>query len=185
MSLGQVLVNRAMAADPIREVDWNAVYSDQLPRVYNYLRFRIGNETDAEELTSRTFENAWRSRNLYRRDLAGFSTWLFTIAQNAAIDHLRARRSHLPLETALEVASADSPHEEAERDSNLARLAVLMQRLSQRDQEVVALKYGANLTNREIARLTGLSESNVGTLLHRAVRELRSGWEPRENSHER
>jgi RNA polymerase sigma-70 factor, ECF subfamily len=166
------------------EVDWDAVYKNQLPRVYNYLRFRIGNEADAEELTSRTFEKAWRSRNLYRRDLAGFSTWLFTIAQNVALDHLRASRNHLPLEAAMEVVSLDTPHDDAERDSNLARLAALMRTLSQRDQEVVALKYGADLSNREIARLTGLSESNVGTLLHRAVRELRSGWESRESSHE-
>jgi RNA polymerase sigma-70 factor (ECF subfamily) len=54
-----------------------------------------------------------------------------------------------------------------------------MQQLSQRDQEVVALKYGAGLNNREIASLTGLGESNVGTLLHRAVHELRSGWDSR------
>lgn len=170
---------------PAGEVDWDAAYKDQLPRVYNYLRFRIGNETDAEELTSRTFEKAWRSRKLYRRDLAGFSTWLFTIAQNVAVDHLRSRRSHLPLEAALEIATHETPHGDAERDSDLARLAALMRHLSQRDQEIVALKYGADLTNRDIARLTGLSESNVGTLLHRAVRELRSGWESRESSHER
>lgn len=170
---------------PAGEVDWDSAYKDQLPRVYNYLRFRIGNESDAEELTSRTFEKAWRSRKLYQRNLAGFSTWLFTIAQNVAIDHLRAHRPHLPLDAALDVVTIDTPHDDAERDSNLARLATLMQRLSQRDQEVVALKYGADLTNREIARLTDLSESNVGTLLHRAVRELRSGWESRESNHER
>lgn len=178
-------MDRAMAGRPTREVDWDATYRDQLPRVYNYMRFRLGNDADAEELTSRTFEKAWRSRTQYRRDLAGFSTWLFTIAQNLAIDHLRAHRPHLPLEAALEVVSVETPHDEAERDSNLARLAALMERLCQRDQEVVALKYGADLSNREIARLTGLSESNVGTLLHRAVRELRSGWESQESSHER
>lgn len=178
-------MDRMMAWLPAGEVDWDAAYKDQLPRVYNYLRFRIGNETDAEELTSRTFEKAWRSRNLYRRDLAGFSTWLFTIAQNLAIDHLRSRRSHLPLEAALDVVTLQTPHDDAERDSDLTRLAALMRHLSQRDQEIVALKYGADLTNRDIARLTGLSESNVGTLLHRAVRELRSGWESRETRHER
>lgn len=169
-----------MAWLPVKDVDWNAVYKDQLPRVYNYLRFRIGNESDAEELTSRTFEKAWRGRKLYQRDLAGFSTWLFTIAQNVAIDHLRSSRPHLPLESAMEVVTLDTPHDDAERDSNLARLAALLRHLPQRDQEVVALKYGADLTNRDIARLTGLSESNVGTILHRAVRELRSGWDSRE-----
>ncbi|MET0535048.1 MAG: sigma-70 family RNA polymerase sigma factor [Steroidobacter sp.] len=173
-----------MAWHPLGEVDWDAAYKDQLPRVYNYLRFRLGNESDAEELTSLTFEKAWRSRKLYRRDLAGFSTWLFTIAQNAATDHIRTRRPHLPLEAAMEIVTLDTPHDDAEFDSNLARLAALMQHFSQRDKELVALKYGADLTNRQIARLTGLSESNVGTLLHRAVRELRSGWESRESSHE-
>lgn len=173
-----------MAWAAAREVDWDAVYKDQLPRVYNYLRFRIGNESDAEELTSRTFERAWRGRKLYQRDLAGFSTWLFTIARNVAIDHLRSSRPHLPLEAAGDVVTIETPHDDAEHDSDLARLAILMGRLSPRDQEVVALKYGADLTNREIAGLTGLGESNVGTLLHRAVRELRSGWDSRESSHE-
>ena len=174
------MVDRTMEWLGAPAVDWDAVYKDQLPRVYNYLRFRIGNASDAEELTSRTFEKAWRGRNLYQRDLAGFSTWLFTIAQNVAIDHLRSSRPHLPLEAAMEVVTLDTPHDDAERDSNLARLATLMRHLPQRDQEVVALKYGADLTNREIARLSGLSESNVGTILYRAVRELRSGWESRE-----
>jgi RNA polymerase sigma-70 factor, ECF subfamily len=171
------MVDRTMGWLATQQVDWDAVYKDQLPRVYNYLRFRIGNESDAEELTARTFEKAWRGRNLYQRDLAGFSTWLFTIAQNVAIDHLRSSRPHLPLEAAMEVATLHTPHDDAERDSNLARLGALMRHLPQRDQEVVALKYGGDLTNREIARLTGLSESNVGTILHRAVRDLRSGWE--------
>lgn len=169
-----------MAWLPTREVDWDAAYKDQLPRVYNYLRFRIGQQSDAEELTSRTFEKAWRGRNLYQRDLAAFSTWLFTIAQNVAIDYLRSSRPHLPLDAAMDVATLHTPHDDAEHDSNLARLAALMRHLPQRDHEVIALKYGADLTNREIARLTGLSESNVGTILHRAVRELRSGWESRQ-----
>lgn len=45
-----------------KNVDWNALYADQLPRVYNYFRFRLGRHTDIEELTSRTFEKAWRAR---------------------------------------------------------------------------------------------------------------------------
>ena len=72
------------------ELDWNAVYADQLPRVYNYFRFRIGRSHDVEELTARTFEKAWRARAKYRRNLAGFSTWLFAIARNVLTDHLRS-----------------------------------------------------------------------------------------------
>jgi Sigma-70 region 2 len=63
-------------------LDWDRIYLDLAPRVYNYFRYRLGREHDVEDLTSRAFEKAWAAREQYRRDLAGFSTWLFKIAQN-------------------------------------------------------------------------------------------------------
>jgi RNA polymerase sigma-70 factor (ECF subfamily) len=158
------------------EPDWDAVYAEQLPRVYNFFRYRLGNDAMAEDLTSRTFEKAWTARGRYRRDLAGFSTWLLAIARNVATDHLRAQRPHLPLEAAADVAAAGTPHDDVAKDSDLARLGALVQQLSLREQELVALKYGAEATNRIIAELTGLSESNVGTILHRVVQTLRRDW---------
>lgn len=157
-------------------MDWDAVYADQLPRIYNYFRFRLGRDADAEDLTARTFEKAWSARSRYRRDLAGFSTWLFRIAQNVGIDHLRSRRAHVPLDVAADLSAEITPESQAARDSDLQRLGRLTSQLSEREQELIALKYGATLNNREIARLTGLSESNVGTLLYRIVQALRSQW---------
>ena len=159
-----------------RELDWTAVYRDQLPRLYNYFRFRIGRDADVEYLTARTFEKAWKARDRYQRDLSGFSTWLFSIAQNVAIDYLRASRTHLPLEAASDVATASTPEDDASKRSDIARLAQLTAHLSDRAQELIALKYGAALNNRMIARITGLSESNVGTVLQRTVDKLRSQW---------
>jgi RNA polymerase sigma-70 factor (ECF subfamily) len=159
--------------------DWDAVYAEQLPRVYNFLRYRLGDETLAQDLTSRTFEKAWRDRHRYRSDLAGFSTWLLSIARNAAVDHRRTRHPHAPLEEAAEAAAEGTPEEEAVIRSNFARLSVLIQGLPERQRELLALKYGAGATNRAIAGMTGLSESNVGTILHRAVEALRAGWEAR------
>lgn len=159
-----------------KELDWDALYSDQLPRIYNYFRFRVGTDADAEDLTSRTFEKAWRARERYRQDLAGFSTWLFTIARNVAVDFLRARRHQLPLEAAQDVATDGTPEEEAARNSDFERLSALAAHLSEREQELIALKYGAALDHRQISRLMRLSESNVGTILHRAVQTLRSQW---------
>src|SRR5262249_38179382 len=165
----------ALRAKP-RELDWNAVYRDQLPRLYNYFRFRIGREADVEDLTARTFEKAWKARNRYRRDLGGFSTWLFSIAQNVAIDYLRAARHHLPLEAASNVATDSTPEKDIAKRSDIRRLAQLTAHLSDRARELIALKYGAALNNRMIARITGLSESNVGTVLQRTVEKLRSQW---------
>src|SRR4051812_13635011 len=159
-----------------RELDWSSVYRDQLPRLYNYFRFRIGRDADVEDLTARTFEKAWKARERYKSDLSGFSTWLFSIAQNVAIDYLRASRRHLPLEAASDVATPSTPEDEASKHSDIARLAKLTAHLSDRAQELIALKYGAALNNRMIARITGLSESNVGTVLQRTVDKLRSQW---------
>jgi|SRR5581483_1298336 len=92
MSLDQATPDQWMAGASAVERDWDALYADQLPRIYNYFRFRVGTDADAEDLTAHTFERAWRARERYRQDLAGFSTWLFAIAHNVAADFLRARR---------------------------------------------------------------------------------------------
>src|SRR5262245_26487985 len=176
MALEQTLPRRLarwIAADP----DWDEVYAEELPRVYNFFRYRLGPGADAEDLTARTFEKAWRARDRYRRDLAAFGTWLLTIARNVAADHVRARRFLVPLDQAADVASATgTPEDRLVHASDADRLAMLLGTLSDRERELIALKYGAGMTNRAIARATGFSESNVGTILHRAVETLRVRW---------
>lgn len=74
------------------------------------------------------------------------------------------------------MAAAGTPEDEAVRHSDGVRLAALLQQLPERDRELLAMKYGAGMTNRAIATATGLSESNVGTIVHRAVQILRTRW---------
>jgi RNA polymerase sigma-70 factor (ECF subfamily) len=161
---------------PGAAVDWRRVFAEQLPGVYNYFRFRVGSRPDAEDLTAKTFEKAWKARHRYRTDRAGFSTWLFEIARNVATDHLRAIKVHLPLEAALDLPSRTTPEQEVSEGSDIARLCSLMSSLPLVQRDLLALKYGAALNNRMIAKLTGLTESNVGTTLSRLVRKLRSQW---------
>jgi RNA polymerase sigma-70 factor (ECF subfamily) len=171
---------RRLASWITAEPDWDQVYAEQLPRVLNFFRYRLGQTADVEDLTARTFEKAWRARHRYRRDLAGFSTWLLTIARNVAIDHVRTRQrplSYIPLDLAAAVPSPDrTPEQHAVYQSEAQRLATLLGELEPRQRELIAMKYGADMTNRAIAHATGLSESNVGTILHRAVETLRGRW---------
>ena len=176
MTVVQALPRR-LASWITTEPDWDQVYAEHLPRVLNYFRYRLGQAAEVEDLTARTFEKAWRARHRYRRDLAGFSTWLLTIARNVATDHLRARQRHDPLDAAAAVPSPDhTPEQHALRQSDAERLAALLATLEPRQRELIAMKYGADMTNRAIAHATGLSESNVGTILHRAVETLRGQW---------
>ena len=161
---------------PAKEADWDALFEEQLPRVYNYFRFRVGDGAVAEDLTSATFEKAWRARNRYRRDLSAFSTWMLVIARNVAADHFRRARPHVPIEEAEGLESGSTPEDLAVHRSDVERLSALLTGLDARARDVLALKYGASLTNRAIARHTGLTESNVGTILHRSIQALRADW---------
>ena len=176
MAIAHVMPGRVARWISVAEPDWDAVYAEQLPRVYNFFRYRLGGTADVEDLTSRTFERAWRARHQYRRDVAAFSTWLLTIARHVAIDYLRARRAHVPSEAAAHVTTGVTPEDEAAHRSDVERLSALLTGIGDRERELIALKYGAGLTNRAIARATGLSESNVGTILHRTVHMLRARW---------
>jgi RNA polymerase sigma-70 factor (ECF subfamily) len=168
---------------PTREGDWEALYRQELPRIYNFFRYRMGNDALAEDLTSITFEKAWRSRYQHRHDLAAFSTWLFAIAKNVAIDHFRRRRVEVPIEELSESPAPGDLEAEISRRSQFRRLSQLMDELPDRERELLALKYGSGLTNREIASVTGMSESNIGTILYRTLGRLRTLWDEGESQH--
>lgn len=166
----------------VSDSDFEELYRAELPRVYNFFRYRIGDGQLAEDLTSETFEKAWRNRARYRSDLAAFSTWLFTIARRVAQDHYRKPYNEIPLADVSNIPTNELMEDRIQQDADFAHLSALLARLANRERELVALKYGAGLTNRTIAHLSGLRESNVGVILHRTMQTLRSEWE---NDHER
>ena len=156
--------------------NWRQVYDHLLPRVFHFFFYKVGDQFIAEELTAITFEKAWTSRKKYRRDLGAFQFWLFGIAQKVAVDHFRKRKNEIPLDS-VNSPSSQKVEREIETKADTERLVSILKILSDRERMLISLKYGAELNNREIARQTGLSESNVGTILFRAVTKLRKEWE--------
>lgn len=159
------------------EIDWEAAYQDYLPRVFNFLYYQVNDELIAEDLTAAVFEKAWRGRARFRRDLSAFMTWLFTMARCVAIDYFRKRKQEIPLDAVGEPADPVALEETVQRNQDFAQLSFILSQLPARERELIAFKYGAELNNREIARLTRLSESNVGTILNRTVEKLRMEME--------
>jgi len=174
--MGGVRILELLApAVPAEAVDWDAAYREEMPRVFNYFRYRGFERATAEDLTSATFEKAWRARGRYRRDRAAVSTWLLAIARNVAIDHFRRSRPEVPIEDEA-LRDDETPETAALRAAESRRLQALLAGLAERERELLALKYGAGATNRDIATITGLGESNVGTILHRTISSLRARW---------
>ncbi|MBI2853111.1 MAG: sigma-70 family RNA polymerase sigma factor [Chloroflexi bacterium] len=159
------------------------LYEQYLPGVFRYVSYRVGDRNTAEDLTSDIFNKALMNFTKYDSKKAAFSTWIFSIARNALIDYYRGRgrRQNLQKEADTDLrASSISPEEEASRLEEIRKLHDCLSLLKPSEQELVSLKFGSEMTNREIAQIMGLSESNVGTILCRVVRKLRDefrGWQ--------
>jgi RNA polymerase sigma-70 factor (ECF subfamily) len=160
-------------------LDWDTVYWEYMPRIFNYFCYRVGERALAEDLTATTFVKAWKARREYNPTKGAISTWLLAIARNTATDFFRRERESLPLDLVrLPLDSDERPVEEAlQVGQDFERLSVLLSGLNSRERDLVALKFGIGMTNRAIAKMTGMTESNVGTTLHRVVKSLRSAWE--------
>jgi len=177
-------MNAASEISSRREI-FAELYEEYLPKVFRYVRYRVNELQAAEDLTSTTFEKALVNFEKYSTDRAAFSTWVFSIARNVVIDHyrVRGRRPTVSLEEReVDVASsAPLPDEAAIRSEERRQVKALVAQLSTEDQEIISLKFGSGLNNRQIAKTLGLSESNVGTRLYRAVRKLRDSFPEAEN----
>ncbi|MDX1992857.1 MAG: sigma-70 family RNA polymerase sigma factor [bacterium] len=159
-------------------LDWDAVYWEYMPRIFNYFCYQVGDTALAEDLTATTFVKAWKARKEYNPARGAVSTWLFTIARNTANDYYRRERMNLPLETVHLPITDERPVEETlQQEMDNTRLAQLLAQLSPRDRELIALKFGLGMSNRAVAKLLNMSESTVGTALFRAVKWLRAAWE--------
>lgn len=170
--------NRAKAARVAvtQEVDWTSAYEELLPKVYHYFCLRTGDYQEAEDLTAATFERAWRDRERYRKDIGAFTNWLFGIARHVLITHYRKNQRVHTTESSIEGSSR--PTEEiATRQEEFERLVSMLTSLPEREREIFSLKYGAQFTNRSIAKIVGLTETNVGTILNRIVTRLREQME--------
>lgn len=182
LSNEKALASRAKA-EPEAFAD---IYDHYFPLVYNYVRYRVSDAQSADDITARTFEKALTGIGRYRPNRGPLASWLFGIARHAVADHIRAqkRRRWLSLEVLTDRASPDpAPEQIAIRDETQAQLLAAVARLSDREKELTALKFGARLSNRHIAKLTGLSESNVGVILYRAVQRLRIELAEKEQDH--
>lgn len=154
-------------------IDWEDVYVSFLPRIFHFFCFRVGTPDIAEELTSVTFEKAWSNRINYRQERGYISAWMFGIARKVAADYFRRPQRDISLDGILEIPDPINVEDEVQKQIEFRHLVSVCSHLSERERELLALKYGAELTNREISRIFGMSESNVGTILYRVVGKIR------------
>jgi RNA polymerase sigma-70 factor (ECF subfamily) len=141
-------------------------------RVYAYVAYRIGDGVEAEDVTSDTFERALRYRKSFDPSRGEPISWLLGIARRC-IDDAYNRR----LELVEEPPEPEAPGDLEADTAGRLRLAAAISVLSEREQDLVALRYGADLTARQIGELLELQTNAVEVALHRALGRLRAALE--------
>jgi RNA polymerase sigma-70 factor (ECF subfamily) len=153
------------------------LYREYLPRILNYIRLRVDGEDLAQDLTAEVFERAIAKQHTLRKREA-FGAWIFRIARNVVAGYYRGRRPTVSLDLAENQPVGDpSPPEVMMHNEELARLQSALTTLSEREQEIIRLKFGGGLGNKEIAKVVRLRAGHVAVILYRSLRKLRAHLE--------
>jgi len=157
--------------------DFSALYREFYPKVFAYVYGRVQDKEVSLDIVSEVFERAF-SKGGSLRSSDAFGAWLFTIARNAVASHWRkekptARALHsVAWEWELTQNHRDPEQTVLEREQ-MAILLYHVHQLSQREQEVLSLKFDAELSNRQISQVMNTSEVNVRVTIYRVLQKLR------------
>lgn len=154
---------------------FDEVYREYFRRIYNYVFCRVNNYHDADDLCSEIFVKIYANLNHYHAEKAPLPVWIFRIARNTVIDHYRrGLRSATPLDVIPDLSdSRPGPDDRVAFCEMWQQLREALDSLSIREREIIALKFWSGFSNREVAQFLGISESNTGVILFRAMRRLR------------
>lgn len=157
-----------------READ--CIFEAYYKRVYNYIYYRVNSHYTTEDLASQVFEKILLKINTYSEKKSPFEVWLFAIARNVVNDYYRSLKIQriFSIDTIKELVSKEKTPEEIivseEMNDNLLQT---MDILNKRERNIIALKFGANLRNKDIAEILDITESNVGVILYRLLKKLK------------
>jgi RNA polymerase sigma-70 factor (ECF subfamily) len=167
----QSLIRRAQQHDPMALTQ---IYEENFDRIYRYIVLKIGDRTEAEDMTQQVFLNVLKSISSFKWKGMPFTSWLYRIAHNQVVDYLRkkSKRTTVPLDESMPFIG-DSPERAAEQRIEIEGLAVAARKLTSAQREVISLRFAAEMSVAEVAEVMGRSEGAVKALQHSAIVALR------------
>ena len=152
------------------------LYEAYFDRIYRYIRIRIGDVTEAEDMTQQVFLKVLQSISSFRWAGKPFSAWLFRIAHNQVVDHLRkkTKRTTVPLEEAPPmVATSPDPEDIVAIKLEMEQVAIAARDLTEAQREVISLRFAGGMSIAEVAKSMGRSEGAIKALQHSGILVLR------------
>lgn len=152
-------------------------FEEEVPRLYRYLCYQTNDRSAAEDITSIACEKALNKLGQYDSQRGEMRVWLFGIVRNELREYYRSRKRRntiISLDSVPEFTIlTQSPEQELQNKEAFVEVLQALASFPERDQEIIALRYGASLAVQEIASIMGLSENNVSVLLHRTIEKLK------------
>ncbi len=172
MSIEKDIVPRAIKGDGTA---FAQLYEEHLDRIYRYVYLKVGNRTEAEDLTQEVFVKALEAITTYKWRNLPFTSWLFRIAHNLVVDYFRkqGKVEKIPLDDDIVLPSKSNPALTAELALEIEALAKDIENLSPAQREVILLRFSAELSTAEVASLLAKSAGTVKALQHNAIVALR------------
>jgi RNA polymerase sigma-70 factor, ECF subfamily len=152
------------------------LYDHFIQPVYRYLYSRLGNVHEAEDLTSQTFMSAYEALPKYREQ-GQFAAWLFRIARSRINDHFRRGRFEVGLDGAEKLSAEEDTLSLVIQDEELGRLQLILGNLNPEEQDLIRLRYVADLSFVEMSDLLGKREDAVKKSVYRLLARLKSQME--------
>lgn len=160
----------------IGTIRFEELYDRFFARIYNYIFYQVHDREQADELVSEVFTKIYRGLSRFDGNKAPFSAWLYAIARNTVRDSRRSRRYPvaLPMDLLPELASTlRSPEDSLLLKERVESVLRAVNRLGKREREIVGMRMGARISNREIAGILHMKEGTVAVCLFRAIRRIR------------
>ena len=151
------------------------LYERYFDGIYRYIYIRLGNQSEVEDLTQEVFVKALEAIGCYKERNLPFAAWLFRIAHNLVIDYFRkqGKVEKVPLEDDMILVSKSNPALAAERELEIEELINHVEKLSPAQREVISLRFGAELSVAEAAKVLGKNEGTVKALQYNGIVALR------------
>lgn len=161
------------------------LYERYVERIYNYVFYRVGNSTEAEDLTSKVFFRALKSIGAYKHMGLPFSAWIYRIAHNLVAnyhrDKMRGREISIENLNITDTSKMAAPEHTISQNQDHELLLRVINELSPQKRELILLKFVQDLSNAEIGYIFGKTEGAIKSLYHRTLLELRDRVKELEN----
>jgi RNA polymerase sigma-70 factor (ECF subfamily) len=167
------LIRRAQKGN---QVALTQLYEENFDRIYRYIVIKIGDRTEAEDMTQQVFLHALKAIRSYKQKGTPFASWLYRIAHNQVVDYLRkkSKRPTVPLDESLPIpAVGGDPKHIVEQKITIEEIITATKTLTDAQREVISLRFASELSIAEVAGVMKKSEGAVKALQHSAIVALR------------